>query len=145
MESAQIIVATLLEAAPYIVAIVGSVAMLMAAYLRYRKSPYEAVAVKSDAIQSLTDSVDTLTIRLSSERDARLQDCIEFEQNIADLRIELSRKYDTQLYDMKAYYEERINRLEQGHRDVVKVLKTRIRELENAVKNGNGGESQNPL
>jgi hypothetical protein len=136
MESTQ--TATLLEAAPYIVAIVGSVGMVMAAFLRYRRSPYEAVAVKSDAIQNLTDSVDILTTRLATERDARLQDCIEFEQNITDLRQELSRKYDGQLYDMKAYYEDRISRLEQGHRDVVKVLKARIRELENAVKNGNG-------
>jgi hypothetical protein len=132
------ILAILLEALPYVVAVVGSVAMLAAAYLRYMRSPYEAVAVKSDAIQNLTDSVDILTTRLGEERQARLKDCVEFETNLAGLRRELSSKYDAQLYDMKAYYEERINRLEQGHKDTVKVLKMRIRELENRVKNGNG-------
>ena len=139
METEKIL-ATLLDAAPYIVAIVGSTAMMIAAFLRYRRSPLQAIAVKADAIQNLTDSVDTLTTRLSEERDARLQDCIDFEKNIGDLRRELSKKYDAQLYDMRAYYEERINRLEQGHKDTVKVLKTRIWELENLMKNGNRGK-----
>lgn len=127
---------TLLEVAPYIVAIIGSVGMAWAAYLRYKKSPYESVVVSSDAIQNLAESVDTLTIRLSEERSARLADSLEFEQRLTALRTELSLKYDAQLYDMKAYYEDRIKRLEQGHKDVVKALKSRIRELENTVNNG---------
>jgi hypothetical protein len=127
---------TLLEVAPYIVAIMGSLGMAWAAYLRYKKSPYESVAVSSDAIQNLTESVDTLTTRLSEERNSRLADSLEFEQRLTALRLELSRKYDTQLYDMKTYYEDRIKRLEQGHKDVVKALKSRIRELENTVNNG---------
>ena len=130
---------SLLELAPYIVALAGSVAMVYVAWLRYRKSPHQAVAVKAGAIDNLTKSVDTLTTRLSEEREARLQDCIDFERNLDGLRTELSDRCDRRIIELKTYYEERISRLEQAHRDRVEALKTRIKELENKVDNGSIG------
>ena len=142
----------LLDYAPYLVALAGSIAMIAAAWIRYRRSPHQAVAVKSTAIKELVESVAMLAERLNESQDAigvaqaaRLRDCLNFEQDISSLREELSSKYDARLREMKTYHEGRIARIEQGHRDRVEALKLRIKELELRLDNGDKERKRNAL
>lgn len=135
----------LLQFSAYAVAIVGTIATIIVAWIQHRRSPHEAVAIRSEAIESLTNSVEKLTVRLNIVQSERIADCLEFDRNLDALRIELSDKYDRRLSEMQAHYEQKIARLEQGHRDRVEALKKRIKELESRVENGNGDNYQNPV
>jgi len=128
-----------IELAPYAAPVGVIVGTVLTALISRWKSPLDSVAIKADAIRELTGSISEINTVLASERRERIDDCIKFELDIANLRDELVTRYEnrlaTEIEQLRAYYEDKIKRLEQAHRDRVAVLKERILKLENGLNN----------
>ena len=128
-----------IELAPYAAPVGVIVGTVLTALISRWKSPLDSVAIKADAIRELTGSISEINTVLASERRERIDDCIKFELDIANLRDELVTRYEnrlaTEIEQLRVYYEDKIKRLEQAHRDRVAVLKERILKLENGLNN----------
>jgi len=128
-----------IELAPYAAPVGVIVGTVLTALISRWKSPLDSVAIKADAIRELTGSISEINTVLASERRERIDDCIKFELDIANLRDELVARYEnrlaTEIEQLRVYYEDKIKRLEQAHRDRVAVLKERILKLENGLNN----------
>jgi len=118
-----------------------AVSAILVAMISKIKSPGETGAVKASTLSDLVASVETMGNALDKERSDRLEDCIKFEKQVAELKShyeltaeETRRRNSRELREMRAYYEGKILRIEQAHRDRVLSLKQRISALE--AKNG---------
>jgi len=139
------------------IAITAGASIIVAMIARWRSAGQDAVEA-SDAIDKLVLSINSLAEQLEKERAARKRDVLALEQELraqnnksteierrareAQRELEATRaeleETRGELVELRNYYEDKIARIEQAHRDRVHSLKARIKalEVENGTYNG---------
>lgn len=107
---------------------------VLVAFLRQRKSREDSAAVSAETIDTMARTVKSLMVSINEERLKRDEDMLKLERRLVDARAECSEEIRV----LKESYEQRLDRMQQGHNDRVNSLKERIKLLECQVGNGNG-------
>ena len=121
--------------------VITAIAGIFVALIQKLRTPAEAIVLEAGALDHLGSVVSDLSAALSKETAARREDRVRITRIVAECEsaIRVSQEENkAQISQLRLYYERKMGRMEQAHRDRVNALKGRIRVLEDAVGNGNG-------